>query len=134
MSGGTELHGPAGLAIALLLALSLIATFLLIGAALRRDPRGGLARLAAVGFAAAIVRNWVGHVWSALQLLLWACVPLDALAIVIASIALHHTRGRISFRHDDDSTHVVSQHMFYEAGSTGQRNELGGSTRISSIY
>ena len=115
MSGGTELHGPAGLAIALLLALSLIATFLLIGAAIRLDPRGGLARLAAVGFAAAIVFNWVGHVWSALQLLLWACVPLDALAIVIASIALHHTRGRSPFRHDDDSTHVVSQHMLYES-------------------
>jgi len=90
--GGIELHEPAGLAIAFVVTLSLIATFLLIGAALRQARRSWMARLAAISFAAACVCNWSGHMWSTLRPALWACIPLQALAIVTALIALLRAR------------------------------------------
>lgn len=90
--GGIELHGSAGLAIAFVVALTLIATFLLTGAALRRAPGGWMARSATAGFAAMCICNAAGHMWVPLRPVLWACIPLQAFATVTALIALVRTR------------------------------------------
>ena len=92
MTGPFTLRGPTGGMIIIALVVSVIATLVLVLAAVRRDPGGRLGRRSGVALAAAMLCNGIGRIWPVLSLLRWAVLPLQGLAIVGACIVVTRRR------------------------------------------
>jgi hypothetical protein len=80
MSHRVELHGPLGGLLILALIASFIATVALAAAAHRTGSDRRLAQMSWQAIAAAITFNAVPNLWSALWMLWWAAIPLQALS------------------------------------------------------